>query len=69
MKWTAFIFATVVGVLLSGLPRAQEVQYTLGSGDQLRITVFGEKDLSGDFFVDGTFASIRLCLTDALCRR
>ena len=27
--------------------------YTLGSGDQLRIIVFGEENLSGEFFVDG----------------
>lgn len=31
-----------------------EVQYRLGSGDTLRINVFGEPDLSGDFEVDGT---------------
>ncbi len=29
-------------------------QYRLGSGDALRITVFGEEDLSGDFEIDGT---------------
>ena len=27
--------------------------YTLGNGDRLRITVFGEPDLSGEFLVDG----------------
>ncbi|WP_421856566.1 polysaccharide biosynthesis/export family protein [Oceanicaulis sp.] len=27
--------------------------YVLGSGDQLRIIVFGEDNLSGEFFVDG----------------
>jgi len=27
--------------------------YTLGSGDQLRIIVFGEENLSGEFFIDG----------------
>lgn len=27
--------------------------YTLGPGDKLRITVFGEKDLSGEFDIDG----------------
>lgn len=30
---------------------AQEVDYRLGSGDQLRITVFGHVDLSGEFEV------------------
>lgn len=33
---------------------AQEAQYKLGSGDQLRITVFGHEDLSGDFLVEGS---------------
>ncbi len=27
--------------------------YKLGSGDQLRVTVFGHKDLSGEFQIDG----------------
>ncbi|SDL66704.1 polysaccharide biosynthesis/export family protein [Maricaulis salignorans] len=29
------------------------VEYRLGAGDQLRIIVFGEDDLSGEFVVDG----------------
>lgn len=29
-------------------------QYKLGSGDKLRVIVFGEEDLSGEFDVDGT---------------
>jgi protein involved in polysaccharide export with SLBB domain len=28
--------------------------YTLGAGDQLRVTVFGHEDLSGEFQVDGS---------------
>ncbi len=28
--------------------------YTLGSGDKLRMTIFGEEDLSGEFVVDGS---------------
>jgi polysaccharide export outer membrane protein len=31
-----------------------ETMYTLGSGDRLKITVFGENDLSGEFQVDGS---------------
>ncbi len=41
-------------------PRAQtfsrppaSFEYTLGPGDKLKLTVFGENDLSGDFTVDG----------------
>jgi len=30
-----------------------EVEYQLGPGDELRIIVFGEEDLSGEFIVDG----------------
>jgi len=37
-----------------GSAGAQEAQYKLGSGDQLRITVFGHNDLSGDFMVEGS---------------
>lgn len=29
-------------------------EYRLGSGDQVRVTVFGEDELSGEFFVDNT---------------
>ncbi len=38
-------------------PPADSVsEYTLGSGDKLRVIVFGEADLSGEFLVDGTGA-------------
>jgi polysaccharide export outer membrane protein len=33
---------------------AAETEYKLGSGDQVRITVFGQQDLSGEFQVDGS---------------
>ncbi len=31
---------------------AQDAEYTLGTGDILRVTVFGHEDLSGEFEVD-----------------
>ncbi len=34
--------------------QALETLYTLGSGDRLKITVFNEDDLSGEFQVDGS---------------
>ena len=34
--------------------RAATEAYRLGSGDEIRVTVFGHKDLSGDFTVDGS---------------
>lgn len=33
--------------------RIDTTEYRLGAGDQLRIIVFGEEDLSGEFVVDG----------------
>jgi polysaccharide export outer membrane protein len=32
---------------------AQQAIYTLGAGDKIRVTVFGEEDLSGEFEVNG----------------
>ena len=53
------VSAVVLAAGLAGAfggPRAQAqvLEYTLGSGDQLRVTVFGHQDLSGEFFVDGS---------------
>jgi protein involved in polysaccharide export with SLBB domain len=31
-----------------------DANYTLGTGDKLKVTVYGEPDLSGDFVVDGS---------------
>jgi protein involved in polysaccharide export with SLBB domain len=35
-------------------PAGGDFAYTLGSGDRLRVTVFGEQDLSGEFEVNNT---------------
>lgn len=35
-------------------PKSVDVVYKLGSGDKLKITVFNEPDLSGEFEVDGS---------------
>ncbi len=40
---------------------AGDRQYRLGSGDKIQVTVFGHKDLSGEFEVDGS-GTIRLPL-------
>ncbi len=46
--------AVLTGImLLSAVGHAQQLVYTLGSGDEVRITVFGEEDLSGKFAVGG----------------
>jgi len=44
----------VVGAILMVTPAGAETGYRLGSGDQVRITVFGEPDLTGQFAVDGS---------------
>lgn len=50
--WAAFILI-LVGA--SGPLRASEsIAYTLGAGDKIKVTVFGQADLSGSFTVDGT---------------
>lgn len=48
--------AVAMPVGLSGGALAQDgrVEYRLGSGDEVRVNVFGHKDLSGDFTVDGS---------------
>lgn len=33
---------------------ADDERYTLGSGDKVKVTVYGEEDLSGEFTVDGS---------------
>jgi polysaccharide export outer membrane protein len=38
---------------LSARAGAEEAEYRLGAGDQVRVTVFGQQDLSGEFTVDG----------------
>ncbi len=42
--------------LLTGISLAygEQPEYTFGAGDQLRVTVFGHEDLSGEFEVDGS---------------
>ena len=55
---TLVVLAIVcLGNSLFGAPAvAQDTSYELGSGDEIRLTVFGHEDLSGDFIVgsDGT---------------
>lgn len=42
-----------MGVFASVQAQAPEAAYRLGAGDRLKITVYGEPDLSGAFEVDG----------------
>lgn len=53
----ALVFLSVAHPAMAG-PADQKQQYILGPGDQVRLTVFGEADLSGEFKVgdDGTIS-------------
>ena len=42
----------VIGLIGLDPAMAQDAEYTLGTGDILRVTVFGHEDLSGEFEVD-----------------
>lgn len=47
--------AVLLAVILLAAPlRAEPPAYRLGPGDAVRLTVFGEEDLSGAFTVDGS---------------
>ncbi len=50
------LFLALVGWMAAGANAFAEepVEYRVGSGDNLRITVFGQEDLSGEFLVDGS---------------
>tara|TARA_R110002126_G_scaffold75997_11_gene189633 strand:- start:2059 stop:2607 length:549 start_codon:yes stop_codon:yes gene_type:complete len=58
-----FMLAVIIG-MAAGATAAESAErtesvrdiYTLGSGDRVRVTVFGEKDLSGVFEISGTGA-------------
>ncbi len=52
--FSALAFAAIL-VVLAGVSgaRAETDEYTLGPGDQVRVTVFGHEDLSGEFAVTG----------------
>lgn len=56
MRIRALISAAVFLLSVVSFPahaQGERVQYRLGPGDEVRVTVFGHKDLSGEFTVDG----------------
>jgi protein involved in polysaccharide export with SLBB domain len=55
MPGTHRIFGAIVAALLSAsATEAGTAEYRLGPGDRVKVTVFGEDDLSGEFEVDGS---------------
>ena len=52
-EWLIRFWAIVLICLLGSSPAvSQDYEYSLGTGDFLRVTVFGHEDLSGEFGVD-----------------
>ncbi len=51
---TLALAAMLVFVAGAGSGRAETDKYVLGPGDQIRVTVFGHEDLSGEFSVTGS---------------
>ncbi len=47
-------FGSALAQETAGQSSAAQPQYLLGTGDKVRVTVYGESDLSGQFEVDGT---------------
>ncbi|MFZ4121907.1 MAG: polysaccharide biosynthesis/export family protein [Caulobacterales bacterium] len=67
LRHLVFLFALAAVAACSTLPAASDPpprtavtssvpanSYSLGAGDRVRVIVFGEEDLSGEFTVDGT---------------
>lgn len=57
--WLVALVVCVLGVLLlgsatSGHAQGGDTEYRLGSGDKVKVVVFGHEDLSGQAEVDGT---------------
>lgn len=52
-KLCGFIVTLIISFHAIGSAYAAQPTYTLGSGDKVRIIVFGEPDLSGEFEVSG----------------
>lgn len=52
--WMAFLAVVLTFLMSTGLVLADDkvAAYKLGTGDKLRVTVFNEQDLSGDFDVN-----------------
>jgi len=52
-KWILAAFL-LISPLASGAERDDMQEYTLGTGDRVKVVVFGHEDLSGEFEIDST---------------
>jgi polysaccharide export outer membrane protein len=48
------VIAVIAMTLSVAPPTMADSQYSLGSGDKVRVTVFGETDLTGEYEIDGS---------------
>ncbi len=55
LRRTAIVFQMMIlaALLSPAIAASSDANYVLGSGDKLRITVFGETDLSGQYEISG----------------
>lgn len=54
MRLVLMQFLTAIGFSVAVFAQDSDVaQYELGPGDQVKVTVYGEEDLSGEFEIDG----------------
>jgi polysaccharide export outer membrane protein len=54
-RWIVAVLVAAIGCWAAGAPASADISdYRLGSGDRIRLTVYDEPDLSGEFTVNGT---------------
>lgn len=54
MKRIILIFLAAIGLSVAVFAQDEVTEYQLGAGDEVKVTVYGEEDLSGEFKIDGT---------------
>lgn len=54
MSWLRAVLVLLFTLGVPGAVSAQDAAYILGVNDKVRITVFGEQDLSGEFEIGGS---------------
>lgn len=54
VMFSRWLIGLTIVILFATAGHAERPQYALGSGDKLRVTVFGHEDLSGEFSVGST---------------
>ena len=71
VQWTTPVVAAEQRQATSGTvgsATGSQVEYTLGTGDRIRVTVFGEPDLSGEFEVSSNGSVALPLIADVMAR-